>query len=168
MTQFKPEKISWFQKIVLVCLMIIAFSIFYYLVIFLPSYQNKKLEFMSSNKKLYGDESFLDPWSKNELMKDLDKDGSEEWIVIDGPHGSGGFTSFDLFSMIDYQPTKIFSSEVFYQGVIKIIDNKVVVSFGFPKEGDANCCPSRTKIRTYIYRNGEVSLESEKVIENNK
>lgn len=158
------KKISLFQIIISACALIITFSIFYYLVIFLPAYQNKKLEL---SKTEYGDENFInDSWSKKELTKDLNRDGITEWMVIDGPHGSGGFSSFDLFSMINNEPGKVFSSEVFYQGIIKIIDDKIVVSFGFPKEGDPNCCPSRTKIRTYIYKNGKVSLEKEKVVEN--
>lgn len=80
------KKISLFQVIVSACALIITLSIFYYLVIFLPNYQNKKLEL---SKTEYGDENFVnDSWSKNELTKDLDGDGIVELMVIDGPHGS--------------------------------------------------------------------------------
>jgi hypothetical protein len=107
-----------------------------------------------------------DSFSNPKLIGDLDGDGINEWLVINGPIGSGGYTGFDLFTITFGQRFKVFSSEPFYQGKIKIEGNKIKVEFGYPREGDSNCCPSRIKERFYIYKNGKVKLESEKIRNN--
>ena len=105
------KKIRVFQIIISVLIVVIIFLIISVIKI---SSRNKAISIILNKIN----QNKADIWGKPELTRDLDGDGIKEWLVIDGPHGSGGYISFDLFSMIDNEPAKVFSSEVFYQGKI--------------------------------------------------
>lgn len=151
------KKISLYKIIILVLIVVIIFLI---ISIIKTSSRNKTTSIMLNKIN----QKSIELWGKPELTRDLDEDGIKEWLVIDGPHGSGGYVSFNLFSMVDNQPAKVFSSEVFYQGKIGFEENKIKVNFGYPRIGDSNCCPSRTKERFYIYKNNNLILENERII----
>lgn len=98
---------------------------------------------------------------------DIDGDGQEEWLEISYPQGSGRFIDFKLYKSIDDAPIVIFAQEGLYQGRVNVIDNKIKTTIGFPREEDANCCPSRDKIITYGLVDDQIKMLSEEIVENN-
>ena len=148
------------KKLKITIAVLITISLLFFIVLkFQKQYQintdvNSDSDFISED---------LQPELKGILISkfiDIDGDGQEEWLEISYPQGSGSFIDFKLYQLVDDVPIVIFAQEGLYQGRVDVIDNKIQTTIGFPREDDANCCPSRDKTTTYGLVNDQIKMLS--------
>ncbi|MBU4353700.1 hypothetical protein KKA18_03385 [Patescibacteria group bacterium] len=126
---------------------------------FQDKYKNDKDQYISKYYRM------TPGFAEGIYIEDLDGDGVEEWLGIDGPEGSGGFINYSVFTMVNGEPKELFFEGPLYQGSVKFVNKRIEETLGYPRPGDANCCPSRMMRKLYFLENGKVKLEKAEIFE---
>ncbi len=97
-------------------------------------------------------------------LADIDGDGNPEALVSVRKPGEDRRLDWYLFRLQGEEaPRELFSRKGVLQGEVEVAGPRIVESEGLYGEGDAPCCPSRTKHSFYAWERGALTLVSTEV-----